>query len=219
MKIGRNDPCPCGSKKKHKKCCLGKPTPKQSTGVKVVTYATYEEIFGEERKDKLDDYLNVLPTIDLVCEYSFINMVMQTTDYQECKQLQIEGALSLYEDEEIKSNFERDDLIVITRDSVLYLLAESLLKNQSESQENKSHSSQKLFETLLLANSDYGDFQTESDFELYRGFIRNPDFMNPEATEWYFKHNFLRYEYIYENLVKDLNTSDQKFWHKVGKTF
>src|SRR3989344_7795769 len=23
-KIGRNDPCPCGSKKKYKKCCLGK---------------------------------------------------------------------------------------------------------------------------------------------------------------------------------------------------
>ncbi len=21
-KIGRNDPCPCGSRKKHKKCCL-----------------------------------------------------------------------------------------------------------------------------------------------------------------------------------------------------
>ena len=25
MKIGRNDPCPCGSGKKYKKCCLGKP--------------------------------------------------------------------------------------------------------------------------------------------------------------------------------------------------
>lgn len=23
--VGRNDPCPCGSGKKHKKCCLGKP--------------------------------------------------------------------------------------------------------------------------------------------------------------------------------------------------
>jgi uncharacterized protein YecA (UPF0149 family) len=21
VKVGRNDPCPCGSKKKHKKCC------------------------------------------------------------------------------------------------------------------------------------------------------------------------------------------------------
>ncbi|MBA7538351.1 hypothetical protein ES705_30626 [subsurface metagenome] len=25
-KIGRNDPCPCGSGKKYKKCCLGKDT-------------------------------------------------------------------------------------------------------------------------------------------------------------------------------------------------
>jgi len=24
-KIGRNDPCPCGSGKKYKKCCLAKP--------------------------------------------------------------------------------------------------------------------------------------------------------------------------------------------------
>ncbi len=23
--VGRNDPCPCGSGKKHKQCCLGKP--------------------------------------------------------------------------------------------------------------------------------------------------------------------------------------------------
>ncbi len=23
-KVGRNDPCPCGSGKKHKRCCLGK---------------------------------------------------------------------------------------------------------------------------------------------------------------------------------------------------
>ena len=25
MKIGRNEPCPCGSGKKYKKCCLDKP--------------------------------------------------------------------------------------------------------------------------------------------------------------------------------------------------
>ena len=24
-KVGRNDPCPCGSGKKHKACCLSKP--------------------------------------------------------------------------------------------------------------------------------------------------------------------------------------------------
>ncbi len=27
VKIGRNDPCPCGSGKKYKRCCLGKPQP------------------------------------------------------------------------------------------------------------------------------------------------------------------------------------------------
>ncbi|MEX1330004.1 MAG: SEC-C metal-binding domain-containing protein, partial [Desulfobacterales bacterium] len=27
VKVGRNDPCPCGSGLKHKKCCLGKSAP------------------------------------------------------------------------------------------------------------------------------------------------------------------------------------------------
>ncbi|GIW49037.1 MAG: hypothetical protein KatS3mg079_513 [Caloramator sp.] len=27
MKIGRNDPCPCGSGKKYKKCCIDKIKP------------------------------------------------------------------------------------------------------------------------------------------------------------------------------------------------
>ena len=30
MKVGRNDPCPCRSGKKHKKCCLGRDRPKAS---------------------------------------------------------------------------------------------------------------------------------------------------------------------------------------------
>jgi len=30
-KIGRNDPCPCGSGKKYKQCCLGKETKKTYT--------------------------------------------------------------------------------------------------------------------------------------------------------------------------------------------
>ncbi len=28
VEIGRNDPCPCGSGKKYKQCCLGKPDKK-----------------------------------------------------------------------------------------------------------------------------------------------------------------------------------------------
>ena len=34
MKIGRNEPCPCGSGKKYKKCCLNKPA---QTGTLVYT--------------------------------------------------------------------------------------------------------------------------------------------------------------------------------------
>ena len=30
MKIGRNEPCPCGSGKKYKQCCEGKPTARKT---------------------------------------------------------------------------------------------------------------------------------------------------------------------------------------------
>ncbi|RLA43860.1 MAG: hypothetical protein DRR42_21180, partial [Gammaproteobacteria bacterium] len=32
MKTGRNDPCPCGSGKKYKHCCLGTPGDRESRG-------------------------------------------------------------------------------------------------------------------------------------------------------------------------------------------
>ena len=32
MKIGRNDPCPCGSGIKFKKCCAGKDEPGEQVG-------------------------------------------------------------------------------------------------------------------------------------------------------------------------------------------
>lgn len=34
-KIGRNDPCPCGSGKKYKSCCLSKETTKRAPGKKL----------------------------------------------------------------------------------------------------------------------------------------------------------------------------------------
>lgn len=35
MRAGRNDPCPCGSGKKYKKCCLAKDQEKQRQQVEV----------------------------------------------------------------------------------------------------------------------------------------------------------------------------------------
>jgi methionyl aminopeptidase len=43
-KPGRNDPCPCGSGKKYKKCCLGKETPRA---------ADYEETYRREHGIRL----------------------------------------------------------------------------------------------------------------------------------------------------------------------
>ncbi|MBQ2864276.1 MAG: SEC-C domain-containing protein [Clostridia bacterium] len=45
MKIGRNDPCPCGSGKKYKKCCLGKPDDLDYSDI-----TNFPEIYKETRK-------------------------------------------------------------------------------------------------------------------------------------------------------------------------
>lgn len=65
--VGRNDPCPCGSGKKYKKCCFQKdmahadahiPQPKQLTKrkVKVIGSAPKEEVFSEtmEKQQEVD---------------------------------------------------------------------------------------------------------------------------------------------------------------------
>ena len=36
MKVGRNDPCPCGSGKKFKNCCEGKTTAKDALYAKMI---------------------------------------------------------------------------------------------------------------------------------------------------------------------------------------
>lgn len=41
-KIGRNEPCPCGSGKKYKKCCLNKPKPEASTTVRNLHWSVDE---------------------------------------------------------------------------------------------------------------------------------------------------------------------------------
>jgi tetratricopeptide (TPR) repeat protein len=75
QKVGRNDPCPCGSGKKYKKCCLDKdaedarnrptpprvhrPSPKDSVPLPVappkVAYDAIE--FGDDDLDELSNYI------------------------------------------------------------------------------------------------------------------------------------------------------------------
>ena len=54
-KIGRNDPCPCGSGKKYKKCCLKKDQVSAPTGLPTVMTASGEEVsFRQARYDVID---------------------------------------------------------------------------------------------------------------------------------------------------------------------
>ena len=66
-KVGRNDPCPCGSGLKHKKCCL----PNSDTGTEDIE-ATYARKYNIRLKKAADiDGIRkagrlVLETLDLV---------------------------------------------------------------------------------------------------------------------------------------------------------
>ena len=46
---GRNDPCPCGSGKKYKKCCLGKTTSPVEPAVATTAELRFHPVAGMER--------------------------------------------------------------------------------------------------------------------------------------------------------------------------
>jgi methionyl aminopeptidase len=50
MQPGRNDPCPCGSGKKYKKCCIGKDIPIAAADIKKI----YQTRYGISLKDQKD---------------------------------------------------------------------------------------------------------------------------------------------------------------------
>lgn len=55
MKVGRNEPCPCGSGKKYKYCCYAKDSVKRETDKKEEpesNTAVDEEMVAEEQKKK-----------------------------------------------------------------------------------------------------------------------------------------------------------------------
>ena len=56
MKIGRNDPCPCGSGRKYKKCCLGKPETLNVSD-------SYTYLFDLKREFENYDQLDLISTI------------------------------------------------------------------------------------------------------------------------------------------------------------
>src|SRR5688572_168525 len=119
MKIGRNQLCPCGSGKKYKRCCINKPEPTPGR-VNVVTFLTHEEVFPNEI-GSLSTNLQNLPPIDTIASAAFANMVMQTTGFQEAQQMQFEEAKSYYTDPNIRSQFDADSKVLVTRDAVLQL--------------------------------------------------------------------------------------------------
>jgi len=64
MKIGRNDPCPCGSGKKYKKCCLltehPKPVSEPIDEFFADTHTEIRELFQDREFSSLEEANEVL---------------------------------------------------------------------------------------------------------------------------------------------------------------
>lgn len=60
MKPGRNDPCPCGSGRKYKKCCLNSDPRivlRDDSPAAINSRIAYEGLVGRERKEWCEDYI------------------------------------------------------------------------------------------------------------------------------------------------------------------
>lgn len=78
MKIGRNEPCPCGSGKKYKKCCLGKEKSfmKQNNKIKVI-HRWMKDSFLVSKSQILIDAINN----GLFDEYSENHLFFQESEF------------------------------------------------------------------------------------------------------------------------------------------
>lgn len=61
-KIGRNEPCPCGSGKKYKKCCAEKIIPTENSVIPPEVIAGFQEHFKKER-ERISKYGHINPDI------------------------------------------------------------------------------------------------------------------------------------------------------------
>lgn len=57
-KVQRNDPCPCGSGLKHKKCCLGNPLPPELRGLDPASLHAFRETGFLVTADNRDQFTN-----------------------------------------------------------------------------------------------------------------------------------------------------------------
>lgn len=67
IKVGRNDPCPCGSGKKYKKCCIDKPIPElehKSFKRYLDSFWSYEEV----NEMSIDEIIDKLQSIGIAFE-------------------------------------------------------------------------------------------------------------------------------------------------------
>ena len=119
-KINRNAPCPCGSGKKYKKCCMEeteKLSMKEVFDVYMGRNAEYEKEFGERTK----------------AEIAYDNVILEELRKGSSIEKALDIASQKYPDEALQYNSENLDDI---RDHYEYLLNHEAIKNRMQQMSN-----------------------------------------------------------------------------------
>ena len=150
VKIGRNDPCPCGSGKKYKKCCMNKPQPSVNlveSEQEKKKWLEYYPVSAEERQEGrvyLEDFydresIEIDKLIYLAMKHRAISIWQREADeaVEYRKKVYLSEAFSKFiekaEKEEIKTFQEYDEKYTIHYPCEEWMqVLRSLLKNDDK---------------------------------------------------------------------------------------
>ena len=116
MKVGRNDPCPCGSGKKYKKCCMEKDELELIAKGEI---STEEEDIDEWEKEDRDDFLSIWHT-DLEKEEEWDDVLddydESDEDTDELDDEDVADFDELDEEEDDEDDDDEDELLEISEE-------------------------------------------------------------------------------------------------------
>lgn len=158
-KIGRNDPCPCGSGLKYKKCCLRKETrkPKENKAKNSLLKLSEKEIelllekkISNNSRLKIFDHLQARFAIKPDNEYILKIFI---------KEILLKNTCSTIAAESLRENYEQQDDVTNTELKVIKELLPEIFVVMKENPNNKIHPFRAIISTLCMNNlNEIDDF-------------------------------------------------------------
>jgi len=238
MKIGRNAPCPCGSGKKYKKCCLLKKSvwmpkgelyiPKNSVSFDTrldtqgpwkhfVTYVSYKELYkdSEHARNDLDllrKEISEFNTIEYVLVVAKLHYFFSEIYIGSDNRKELDYAKELLPEipHNIIEKLWKERRKFFSRQQMLSLMKVAILENGKN-----STSIQKQFSTFsrtLLRITDIMDQNTDSGLGyIYRNYLFNLE-RNPA-------HCFPRYQLLYTTFMEEAKERYPKEYFPIKEKF